>query len=227
MKIHCSSLPALMTKPRNKGEILSETAKAMLREMWIKEKYGREKFDRINKYTNKGIMVESDSLDLVSKYLSQPLFKNNKELSNDYITGTPDTYQDSFVMDVKSSWDIWTYAEVDESKARKQYYYQLVGYAILTGKLSMKLVYSLTNTPEMIITDELYKLSFKIGEDEETQNNARRNYIYDDIPLKERVKIYNFDLTAEELQEEQLLIEAKVVEGNNYIRSLSLEKEKI
>jgi len=222
MKIHCSSLPSLMIKPRNKGEILSETAKSMLREMWIKEKYDREKFDRINKYTNKGTMVESDSLELVSKFLDKPLFKNNKELSNDSIVGTPDVLQDNFVMDVKSSWDIWTYAEIDEEKARKQYYWQLVGYAILTNKLNMKLVYALTNTPEMLIADELYRLSFKVGDDEATQTRARRNYIYDDIPLKQRVKIYNFNLTVEEIQTEKTNIEAMCSAANDYVDSLSL-----
>lgn len=58
-KFHCSGLPQLMVSGRGKDEQLGETAKGYLRELWVYERFGRKKYDNVNKYTKKGIMVES------------------------------------------------------------------------------------------------------------------------------------------------------------------------
>jgi hypothetical protein len=205
-KFHCSSLAYLLVDPRTKGETLSETTKTFLREEWIKAVYGREKVIS-TKYMTKGIAVESDSLELVSQVMNTPLFKNKKTYENDYLIGTPDVILDSEIVDIKSSWDIWTYASVDENDARKNYYAQLLGYMMLTGKMTSRLIYALSNTPESTIQDELYRLSFQKPEinnsDEETAR-FRKNYIFDDIPLEKRIKVFEFEYDA--------AIEQKIVE---------------
>ena len=42
--------------------------------------------------------------------------------SNEGLIGTPDVVADSFGIDIKNSWDLWTFAEVDEARVKKTYY---------------------------------------------------------------------------------------------------------
>ena len=210
-----------MTNSRSKGSLLSETAKAYIREMWIKEIFEREKYDLKNKFFDKGNACESDSLDLVQKVTGKTYFKNRKELANEFITGTPDLILDDKIIDIKTSWDIWTYAGVDEDSARKNYYYQLMGYMWLTEKTSSDLIYCLVDTPENIIQDELYKLSFRypeINESEEKASVFKKNYLFGDIDIKLRMKQYSFTLSDEDIE----AVKERIIAAREYMATLSL-----
>lgn len=214
-KFHCSALPAIMTNGRSKSELLSETAKAYLREMWIKETFGREKFTG-SKYTEKGLLMEQDSLDAATKALRIGFIAKNRDLlSNDFICGTPDAVK-PILLDVKSSWDIWTFCSVDEAKANKDYYWQLWGYMWLTGKTEAKLIYTLMNTPSHIVEGELYSLSFKMPEDQ--VENYRKNYEYDDIPADQRVKIFDLTFREEELDN----VQQRLAAAREYMATLTI-----
>lgn len=224
--IRCSFLPTLMVSPRSKSEILSETAKSGLRELWIKEVFNREKFDISSKYTEKGVMVEPDSMDLVQKVKKETYFKNSERFYNEFINGEPDIVigkhtEKAKVKDIKSSWDIWTFANVDEDSALKSYYYQMLGYMWLTGAKEAELLYCLVNTPDEIMHNELYKLSFRYPEinnsDAETEK-FKRNYIFDDIPAGMRVKSFIVPYSQDDVE----LLKIKIIEGRNYLASLSL-----
>lgn len=220
-KFRCSSLPALMTKSRSKTDPLSETAKTYLRELWIREVFAREKFDTKNKFTDKGIACESDSLDLVQNVTGQTYFKNKKELNNEWIKGTPDVILSDSVIDIKTSWDIWTYSNVDEKSAQKAYYYQLLGYMWLTGTEKGDLMYCLVNTPEEIMNHELYKLSFRfpeINESEEAAEKFKRNYLFDDISPVLRLKRYQLYLVPEDIEE----LKEKILQCREYLSNVSL-----
>lgn len=214
---HCSQLPQLMTKSRDKSSVLSETAKTLLREIWIKEMFGREKYDSYNKYTKKGLLVESDSMEMVHEATGDLYFKNEQMIANDYICGTPDAYNKYRVIDIKSSWDIWTFAAVDEDKARKDYYHQLMGYMWLTERVEGRLIYVLSNTPEELIQDELYRLSFNLGEDK--ANECRKNYIYDDLDPKLRVKQFHFETYTNEDVDS---FKAILTEARKYLNKMEL-----
>lgn len=224
-KFRCSSLPQLMVSSRSKDEILSETTKTYLRELWIKEVYGREKLDKANKYTIKGVMCEPDSMDLVKKVTGVTYFKNKKQLENEYITGTPDVIVSVKkgkkkipfnVIDIKTSWDIWTYAAVDEKKAYKDYYYQLFGYMWLTGARMGQLMYCLVNTPDPIFSDEVYRHSYKFGDD--TEGFIYSNYHFDDIDPKQRLKPFVFDFNSMYLDE----LITKITAAREYMKGLTL-----
>ena len=58
-KARCSKLGAIMTNPRSKTEILSETTKTYLIEWILEKKYGRKK-EFSNKYLEKGLTTEQD-----------------------------------------------------------------------------------------------------------------------------------------------------------------------
>jgi len=220
-KFHCSSLPTLMTQPREKakkeaGE-LSETTKTALREIWIEETFGRKKFDTSNKFTEKGLLCEQDSLELVTSVYKRGFLAKNKDfLVNRYVCGTPDVLK-PILIDIKTSWDIWTFAKVDEKKAKSDYFWQLLGYMWLLGRKRSKLIYALVNTPEDIKEKELYNLTFKNITPEE-QIKAEANYCFDDIPCKHRVKMYNFKFEMEKIQELKRTLDA----SRAYLKTIKL-----
>lgn len=215
-KIHCSSLPAIMTNSRKKGELLSETAKAYLREMYIKETFGRVRLDSLtNRYMRKGIECETDSLELVERVTGKKYFKNQEQIENDFITGTPDVKNPDLV-DIKTSWDLFTFAAVDEKKATKDYFWQLAGYAWILGREKAHLTYCLVNTPEIMITDELYRLSFKVSEKEAME--YRNNFIFDDIDENMRVKSFVFN-SNESFNND---IKDRVIAARVYLQTINL-----
>lgn len=204
-KFHPSGLNNLLTNSRKKDEVLSETAKSYLRELWIKEVWGREKSDMVgNKFTQKGIMCETDSLSLIEKVTGKKYFKNQKQLDNDWIIGTPDVTGAELV-DVKTSWDLFTFVAVTEAQAKKDYYSQVLGYMWLLDQKKAIVMYCLVNTPEILITDDLYRLSFKLPEDQ--IEKYRTNYIFDDIPEKDRIKAYAFEYDETIIEEIKKRIE--------------------
>lgn len=210
-KFHPHILPKIMTNSRDKTDILSVTAKACLDELWIKEVFGRENFDTKNKYTDKGIISEGDSLLLINKVTKKTLVKNEKTFENRFLIGTPDVIGDR-LKDVKTSWSIFSFSKVDEKYANDAYYYQLLGYMWLLNRKVADVIFCLTNTPEEIMMGELYKLSFRFSEindgDELVMDRFKCNYIFDDIDPKLRVKrfIFKYDREKFNLLKERLII---------------------
>jgi hypothetical protein len=134
----CSSLGYLMTESRVKSDPISETTKTHLIDVYVQNKYGRQS-DISNKYIQKGLMVEEDSITLYSRVKKTFFKKNEQHLSNAYIKGTPDLFtgieikQADEVLDTKSSWDIYTFFRVHTQPLNKMYYWQVQGYMALTG----------------------------------------------------------------------------------------------
>lgn len=196
----CSSLGHIMTESRSKSNALSETTKTYLIDKFIYEKYGREK-DIQNKYIKKGLMVEEDSITLFSRVKKVFFKKNEMQIENGFICGTPDLFTGSIIteaetiIDIKSSWDIFTFFRTTQDKLNKMYYWQLQGYMALTGAQSARLVYCLVNTPDNIIYNELNKLKWSmavINPDtdplyQEAATKLEKQMKYDDVPMEERV----------------------------------------
>lgn len=218
-KFRCSSLGKLMTKPRSKTEVLSETTKTYLMEIFIEEKYGRKR-EIVSKYLTKGNHAEEDSLDLVTKLHNKLYIKNKETLEGDLVKGTPDIITTDGIIDIKTCWDIWTFAKADGTN--KDYYWQLQGYMMLTGLERATLIYTLVNTPEFLIVSEKNKRQWQDGyadgsqEQAEMEKEVEKNMMFDDIDPKIRMKTFDFD--ANEWQQ----LEVKIHEARAYLNSLSL-----
>lgn len=196
----CSSLGHIMTEPRSKSETLSETTKTHLVDKFVSVKYGRET-DIHSRYTTKGLMVEEDSITLFSRHTKTFYMKNEETLTNEFISGTPDLYEGEDIrsadriIDVKSSWDIYTFFRAANNGLNKRYFWQLQGYMALTGAKTATLAYCLVNTPEVLITDQKRKLSWSMNLiDADTDTNYQQACeeinklsVYDDIPMGERI----------------------------------------
>ena len=73
MKWHPSSIGKIMTNPRNKSEVLSETAKSYIKSIAKQDFYGYN-IELNNKYIIKGIEQEQDSIDLLNYLMYLKLF---------------------------------------------------------------------------------------------------------------------------------------------------------
>lgn len=206
---------------------LSETCKGHLADIMVRAKYNRQT-EVATKYTNKGLMVEEDSITLYSRLTKKFYRKNEEQLTNEWISGTPDLYEGSdvhgaaVVHDVKSSWDIFTFFRNHEGKLNQQYFWQLQGYMDLTGAQRSNLAYCLINTPEQLIIEEKRRLFFKMGvisEDNpdyiEACDALDRNMVYDDIPLAERCIIIPIERDEDAIAR----IHARVEACRNYMAS--------
>lgn len=214
----CSSLGYIMTNDRS-GKQMGETCKNHLVDKFISVKYGR-KTDIQTKYTNKGLMVEEDSLTLYSLYTKDFLLKNKQVFSNEFICGTPDVILADKVIDIKSSWDIFTFFRASHEKVNQRYYWQLMGYMALTGKKTATLAYCLINTPDCLIHDEKRRLMYKMNviDDrntlyEEACSELDKQMIYDDIPLEEKVN----EIIVERDEDAIQAIYARVKECREYM----------
>ena len=194
----CSQLGKLMTEPRSKTETLSETTKKYLAEVYASVKYGQKK-DIVNKYIQKGLMVEEDAITLLSRVNKKMYLKNETHLKNGYIMGTPDIYEGEdirnaeVIIDTKASWDIFTFFGAKTEPINKDYYWQGQGYMALTGAKTFKLAYCLVDTPEVLINDAKRKFMWNAGIldenpiTEEAFEEIERNCKFSDIPIEERV----------------------------------------
>lgn len=200
---HCHSANALLTEPKTKeakaAGNLSETTKTFLNEVFISEKYGRKK-DFSNKMIEKGLKCEEDSITLYSRVKRDFFKKNAARITNDYLTGEPDLFigksirEASKVIDIKTSWDIFSFFKNRSTGLSDIYYTQIQCYMALTGAKSGAVAFCLVNTPEPLIEAEKRKLYYQMGGDncdEKVYKDVCEmldvSMRFDDIPMSERL----------------------------------------
>lgn len=205
MKYRASAIGKLMTEARSKSEPLSETTKSYLLELWIENNYGRRK-QIDSKYMIKGTTVEEESITLYSLHQCDFFKKNKERKENEFITGEPDIITDTHIIDIKSSWSIFTFMDSKFSKAiNKDYYWQLQAYMSLFDKQAAKLVYVLTNTPDELVECET---RFRTCDEKE--------FKFDDIPLQERI----FEVEVLRNDEDINRMYNRINEANEYYKGI-------
>lgn len=223
--IRSSSVGYLMTEPVTKADkeagVLSKTAQKHLLDVYISEKYNRRR-DIQTKQMKKGVEVEQESIDLLSIYLKKPFTKNTERFSNKYITGLPDIIDDG-VIDIKSSYDLWTFLGNIPDKLDNLYYWQMQSYMWLTNKTNATIAYCLVNTPDNIIQQEKYYLLKKLDvvseESPEFIREAMKlelNMKFDDIAIEERILMFRVDRNEDDI----LRIEQKVEKAREFLNQL-------
>jgi len=193
MKIRCSAIGKIMTSPKSKGELLSQTTKTYLQELAIEEVFGiRKEFS--SRYTDKGNEVEDLSIALCNDVLDIGfIYKNEEHFTNDWITGTPDVNTNEILLDVKSSYDATTFPFFDTKLINKSYFYQMHGYMWLTGKEESLLCYCLIDTPLQIVEDEIRREHWKaslIEEDLDLRAFVQAKHTFGHIPKEKRLKAF-------------------------------------
>ena len=175
-KIRASASGKLMTKSRSKDGALSKTALSYVQD-WYKEQIYGVKKNIDNKYLRKGISVEDNAIEYAASQLGWLFAEKNEEYFEDsHFCGTPDVILDDTIIDIKSSWDCFTFPLFEDEIPNKDYYYQLQTYMALTGLKKAQLVYVLMDTPESIERDAVS---------------------YESVESKYRIKIFDVDYDEE------------------------------
>jgi hypothetical protein len=191
MIFRCSSLGKLMTDPRTKSEVLSETAKTYIQDVFKEKELGIYK-DFSSRYTDKGIQMEDQAIQFASEVLKWDfVVKNETRFNNEWLTGEPDICTENLLADIKCSWNGSTFPMFDSSLKNKDYFWQMQGYMWLTGLEKAELVYCLMNTPHAIVEDEVRRAHWKanlIDEDLDLREAVQSQHNFDHIPNNLRIK---------------------------------------
>lgn len=205
IKLHPSQLGKIWVEPQSKaakemGE-LSATTKTYLTELYAQHKYGRKQ-ELDNKYVRKGIGQENESLLLLSEVLNQFFEKNEETFESDYLIGTPDCFDEDgeTVIDVKSSYSIFTFLSNLDGKLEPSYELQLQAYMLLTGRNKAKLAYCLVDNPteeiewqKQLLMRKLNCISEESPEFVKEWDKKSKLYTFSDIPEEQRVLIFNVE----------------------------------
>lgn len=224
--IHCSSLSCLFTEPISKSDkeagILSKTAKSHLIEVYARELWGYEK-DIVTKQMRKGTNAEEHGITLLSSLDKKLYYKNDERKENSFICGHADIVTDDEIIDIKLSWDAFTFLPKLIEDIDKSYYCQLQGYLWLWNKEIGRICYCLVDTPDNIIEGEKYRLlrSMDVVSEEspeflEAAIKLENNMKFDHLPIQQRV-ISHFVYRDEEIISK---IPAKVKRAREFLNEI-------
>ena len=200
----CSSIGKVM--PGKRADFTKECTDELAR-IAVEIKYGRSK-KLSNKYLEKGTVQEEESITLYSRFKKKKYLNNKARMSNDFITGEWDILDNGLIIDIKTSWDIFSFTSVQNNELNPDYYDQLQGYMALTGATKGIVAYCLVNTPENLIEQTKRSTWYRLGCPDESSdkwigiaNEIERNSIYDDIPVKERVFEFEFERDDQRIEQ--------------------------
>ena len=217
-KCRCSAIGQIMTNDRS-GKQMGKTAQSYC-ETWIKEQLYSSKKEFSSKQTQKGNECEDNSIDFFADYFGLGmLMKNEQYYENDFITGTPDVVLPEHIIDLKNSWDCFTFPLFDNEIPNKDYEWQLQGYMWLTGRMNAKLVYVLSDTPAHLIEKEAYYWCKANGYDEmdmDIYHKFVERMTYKDTPANLKIKVFAFARDEEKIK----AIQERVLLCREYVNEL-------
>lgn len=215
-RIRASACGTIMTNARG-GSGMGDTAKTYC-ENWVKEQLYLRRKEFSSKYTDKGNEVEASSIDYASEYLGWGLVAKNEQHFTDHnMTGTPDIILADRVVDIKNSWDCFTFPLFDTEIPEKKYYWQGQVYMALTGRLTFDLVYTLMNAPDHLIEQEARRSADWQEVEAELYDAVRERMSYDKFDQTLRIK--RFEVAKNE--KDIALIILRVEECRAYIRTIT------
>ncbi len=219
-KIRCSAIADIMTNDRS-GKKMGKTSQSWI-EQWYKEQLYNRRKEFTSKYTDKGLSVEDDAIKYLSEVDKSDYAKNEVYFENDFMTGTPDVITPGHIIEIKSSWDCFTFP-LFENEADKKYWWQCQGYMALTGKEKAVLTYVLMSAPEHIIDKEAWNEARKRGEAEvdiELWDEVKEKMSYEKYPASLRIKRFEIARDAEAIT----AIEQRVIECRQYLETIQINQ---
>lgn len=179
MIFRCSSLPDLMTKPRNNSDILSKTAKSYIRKLAKENFYGyTSKFE--TKEMRKGTEYEMESIALVnSVWFGSNFVKNQLRETQGYLSGHPDIINDDSIIDIKTSWSLETFPALPEDA--DSYEWQVRGYMHLFNKPRAFVIFCMIDTDDELLTDWDNRDIHKVSHIDPTKRITVIQYDRDDV----------------------------------------------
>lgn len=215
--IQSGELADLVHKRDNKE--LSTTTKRELIRMYRLIKYKRYNTNT-NKYVEKGIKCEEDSITLYSLYKGKMYKKNKERFTNELFSGEPDIIDNDCTIDIKSSWSIDTFPTPLIDSVDRDYVLQGYAYNMLLGKRKHIVAYCLVNAPlNMLIREKeilYYNMNTPDDSDEQYIEGLRRiemNMIFDVEQFERDYPTYDLeskDLDAMHIPHNERVIEYQI-----------------
>lgn len=206
-----------LTEKDEKQE-LPKTLKTYCKE-WLKERLFDRRKEFSSKQTEKGSQNEDESIVLVRDVLKYSfLTKNKQSEENDFFTGECDVKTKEEVLDVKNSWDLFTFPMFETEIPNEDYHGQGQVYMNLYGRKKYRLCYTLTDTPKKLIEQEAKSYCYKNGVEftEEILQGFTRKMTYPDLNKELKVKNFDFDYDPEYIEN----LKSRVAHCQKYIDSL-------
>ena len=173
-----------------------------------------------NKYVEKGLIVEDNSLDFIAEQLNLGLLIKNEEYKeNEYMTGTCDVKLPELIIDVKNSWSPFSFPLFDKEILNKAHIWQGLGYMELYQKKHFKLIFVISDTPVHLIQKEAYYYAKNGGYDENDPSiymDFKKSMTYSDIRDKLKIKIFDIEYDKTAIEK----VEKRVIECRTYIDEL-------
>lgn len=168
---------------------------------WMKLQLGYPSQGFSNKYTEKGLLMESGAIEMVSNFYGwHDVKKNTERQTNEFITGEWDIERPDRIVDIKCSFSSKTFPLRDTVIPIDGYGYQGLGYMDLRNKDLFQLTYALMNTPEYLIDSEARRVQYKLGLDDlslELYKEVEKQHIYDHMPIDFRIKSFFIEYDKE------------------------------
>ena len=135
---------------------LSDSSKKELSKLAYAERYNRQIEINSPKLT-KGIDVEKDSRDILTRVSGIFLTASNERRFNKWVTGAIDIEPSNMIIDIKSSWSWESFSKILEDSTNELYLRQLDSYMDLWNVKESLLCHILTDTPFNLIDSEINK----------------------------------------------------------------------
>ena len=196
----------LMVEPKKKSESISEATKTHLVDCFVSAMYGRRE-EITGKFLEKGNEREEDSITLLSRVKKIFFKKNEDNLKNTFISGTPDLFLGESIkkadetLDTKTSWSAHTFFRAQKKELDDMYYWQGQCYMALTGASKHTVAYCLVNGTESAIISEKRRLAWRMNlidpqASEEYKSKCRQieiNHIFDLKAFMNECPHFEFD----------------------------------
>ena len=153
MKWRASQIGKLMTTSRSKTDVLSQTAKSYIEQL-AKEDFFGYTSPLVNRYLDKGINQELESINLLNSVRFENYEKNDQRIENEFLTGECDIITNDSIIDIKTSWSLDTFPELPEDidSNSKDYEWQGRAYMMLFNRFEFELVFCMVSTWDEFLT---------------------------------------------------------------------------
>lgn len=150
-----------LIRKRDASPELSDTAKALVRKVWLRNEKGIYETIK-SKFLDKGIIKEEDSISLITEVEGVLYVKNEERIENKFFTGEADIVKDfenkRLVIDTKTSWSADTFMA---SKPTLDYEVQGQIYMELWSADEFELKFCLVDTPQNLVQREKDNAKYK------------------------------------------------------------------
>lgn len=158
-KFRASAISKIMTEAKSPDQPLSVGAKTEIESIAKQLVYGYDETFS-SKFTEKGSLVESESLALYNSVFFTNYVKNTERKTNDWFTGECDIFTGAKIIDLKSPWSLSTFPATSSAGRDKDYEWQGRVYMSLWDVDEFEVAYCLVSTPAELIGYEREEIHY-------------------------------------------------------------------